>query len=609
MNRDEEMRRMLEEADRIPESLNMGRIVKKTKRRKRVHDIGIGFRNLAIFAVLFTAVLATGVNTSKAFAEAVENIPVIGAIAKKLDFQDREEIKNILEKDKGLESVIDNYYVEKYGEVKKGKNSGLAVTMEYAIADDNNLSLLWRIDGKEGMVYTFTDTYLTDMDTNKTIDVNYASGDFAKAGALEMYRIYWEGYHENVSLTVRLGSYDGESEEMMYLDYYTFSLKGMKRMEPKVIRPGITFDVDGMSYSVSEIRMFPTLTEIDIAAEDAFDIRGGSIQLVLSDEKGNQSQEMGFGLVESGGFGNGKTTKELTSGYFTMEGNLNLQINEVTYELADSERMRMNRFTGEIVYRGETISGYAFEKDNRDFEVFLNDGEYAVAIPGSYAEQVNAVLFEAGGYCSFEDLSIKPVTVDGVKYSVIIMPSWYHCDSDLEMVEFGKVRTGQCAINSEYKVDTTKTVDYVPGKREEITVHSPSVSEVNFDAGISKWMYVDKPNRKVESEEYAITIKELQLTSRRADIGISVESKNGSTVENAFVGIRIVDGYGNCASCQTAFMEEVDGIKWGIVAREDDSVLYWEKGYTLYIDFIQVETEDGLSFSETVDKVLEVPFR
>lgn len=303
MDRQEELQNMMNCTEELPERLNMNMLQKRVKKRAFVHHVVMTCRNtVGVFAGLILC-LAIAVNTSPTFAKEIEDVAVIGKVAKWLCFSN-----------KGYEESVSADYVTESNISVKGK----CVQMEvpYVLADDRRLVLVHHLQqlDPQKKYYVMIDQ-VVDADDRETIE-NWG-GRVYEDGDNEVCEILWEEFHQNLEVTI--GVY--EMETNVHVEDLKWNLNVGEKMAYREYMANANVEQNGIGYCISKVRMYPLSTEIDIRPmkEEDYDDYGEQtvyMRFYLTDgEKVLQSDIGNEYMMQDEGF----STYGIEGGYFSMK--------------------------------------------------------------------------------------------------------------------------------------------------------------------------------------------------------------------------------------------------------------------------------------------------
>lgn len=307
MNRIDEMNQLIDEITTIPQTLEMNRIKTKTKRRARIHYAMVTLRGFAIALIAFMGTLVVGVNTSPAFASYIMQIPIL-----------RELGKSVL-LDKGVEEAVENGFGTEVDWICKGDRYPLYV--DYVAADDTALVLFFHTDDDGGKTEFSMSADVFDGETGESIATTYYLPRYSSDGKDAILRIDWDQYYEKVRMELQAEYDDG-------IETYSLEFDTPEKSEAKIYTPNETFSAGQAEYRISEVRIYPLSTEIDMEYINPEEVETLWMSMTIYDEAGHQYQERESGTIIYGGDDN-KHTWSLDSGYYELDGQIHLKIDSV----------------------------------------------------------------------------------------------------------------------------------------------------------------------------------------------------------------------------------------------------------------------------------------
>lgn len=320
MNRLDELNSLINKAEDIPESLDIGNIKRTTKRRAFRHHAVVTVRNLSVALVLMFGVVTVGVKTSPVFAEFVKELPIIRMLVYSVDDND------------GLSEAIENEYGTPVNIVCKGKNFDLFV--DYVMADDRTLVLFFRTNDDGGKEEFFLDIESVIAEDGTSIESSYTLPSYSSDGEYETLVYDWDKYCSKVSMD--LVSYVYGSEEEYEAEQYHIELDVPEKYEVKEYEVNKEITVGNASYKIGQVRMYPLSTEIDIDYLSEDTVITKHMDFSILDESGKKVNQVMSGVTGRENPETGTWSIVIQSGYFSCGENFKLVLEYV--ELLDADR-------------------------------------------------------------------------------------------------------------------------------------------------------------------------------------------------------------------------------------------------------------------------------
>lgn len=307
MNRNEELKELLEGCNTLPHSLDDNLIIKSTKKRVLKHKTVKALTTTAYTIVLFLTVFTVCVNTSRAFSRTVSSVPILKELARLVNFN------------KGYEDAVNHKYVT---EVNVSKEGDLAdVYLDYVMSDRKNLILFLDADVHKKIpsneMLSFIVDRIWDLDTGKEIDVSCASSDLYKKDSYSLITLAWEDYHRNIQLDLTLKSHNPDCD--IVPETYRLCFEAGDCLEEKIYNLNASFNVRGYDYEITQIRMYPMSTEIDVSyIGEESSLFPETLDTEFYIRNDNETRTRTIGLI-SKNRKTGSITEVIESGYYLFE--------------------------------------------------------------------------------------------------------------------------------------------------------------------------------------------------------------------------------------------------------------------------------------------------
>ena len=193
---EKEILALTEEAQDLPDTMNIDRIRKKTKKRKRIHTIGVIGKSMAGVLVTMFLALFIAVNSSVSVARAFSDAPVIGPLSQRLVV--RSDIKKAMRHNKNLAGVFEEDALIPVEMEDSGTTGQMKCTVDSFYADELALVLCLKLDTKletsSNSYFYMTEIRVIDLNTGEDLYENtFCSMDyFDMVGKFQFTELYWK---------------------------------------------------------------------------------------------------------------------------------------------------------------------------------------------------------------------------------------------------------------------------------------------------------------------------------------------------------------------------------------------------------------------------------
>jgi hypothetical protein len=337
----EEYKASLEEMQNYPNELNDIEF----RLRKRIHH-KIRKRNITGLVSTATAFLlfVLAVNTPTAMADALYNIPIIGALAEFVSF------------DKGLQNAVMNEYTKEVDLIEQ--NNGYTLGVPYVIADSKRLVVFFQtpenailqendyiqiniskivdtVTGKEYEEYTSASSYYPESEQEEYDRLSYISIRFIDNTIPKDLQIHVTMSRESFSYNSegsasQLGNIfePTPNTQIDQLGEFIFDLHLDDFPEPKVTLLNRDIEVEGQTIRINSITQYPTGTEISVFLPYDNDSIINGLNFKAIDTNGDEWANPG-GVISSGPDSKNKILYYLEGDYFSNAVLDTIQINGI----------------------------------------------------------------------------------------------------------------------------------------------------------------------------------------------------------------------------------------------------------------------------------------
>lgn len=248
MNRQQEYWDLVRELDRTPKALDGTALRAKARARRRRAGTRWGISLGSAAGVCAAFVIA--VNTLPTFALACGKIPVLRELAAAVAFSP------------SLSAAVEHDYVQYVGQSQTA--GGVTLTLEYVIADAQQLVVFYRVDGGEASDYSATCTLKDETGAPLT---GYSVGSTSSAEELKRFEVHLKELNQLPSLlTLEVELWGGGQEgSTRFSDQvYAFQIT----LDPTKTAPAVEVPVerwvelDGQRLLVDRLELTPTKTTL-----------------------------------------------------------------------------------------------------------------------------------------------------------------------------------------------------------------------------------------------------------------------------------------------------------------------------------------------------------
>lgn len=332
MTRNEEYRRLLEQLDKTPASLEytLQRAQAREKAcRRKWRLLGVPVGSLAVCFTVFVLL----VNLFPTFAYACGGVPVLRELAKAVAWSP------------SLSAAVENQYVQPVG--MSQTENGITATVEYVIVDQKQVNIFFTLEGEYDYLSADRLTlspvqqcsilgadFRQPPGTLLRFTLDYGEGNVPD-GFTMTFPVFGEYARENQAPAASERSYEEEmlspkeEPEQEILVEFTFDL----HFDPTYTDQGEQisvqkdFALDGQTLTVTEAEVYPTHVRIHVigAEENTAWLKG--LEFYLEDEDGNRYEAISSGIVASGDTDTpANVSFRLESTYFSRSEHLTLHI-------------------------------------------------------------------------------------------------------------------------------------------------------------------------------------------------------------------------------------------------------------------------------------------
>jgi len=365
------------------------RIRKESRKRKLLYTTIPTTAAALLFVIL--------INTSIVFARTISEIPILSKISEMVMYNE------------SLKSAVENRNIQYVN--LKAVNDEMELSLPYVIADSRNLVLFLEmpdnLDLKENEFYHVSVDHLTDLSTGDFISSGFLSysGSYSKGQdpfiqiSLEFIERDLPGYPsnqlmpQNFDLSLSLRKYKDNSQNLLALDSFKFTLSLEDFKEPVVYPLNQEIILDGQKIIFKEMISYPTRSEIIFDLPDDND---ALINLRLSlVEDGVKTSLASYAFMSTYIDGVTRETIHIRSSYFDPPESRSISIDRytkireeeqtiivdidkktMTPETEGIELIDIERVDGELIFTFKTSDSYPYAP----FGFISDQGQYVEII-------------------------------------------------------------------------------------------------------------------------------------------------------------------------------------------------------------------------------------
>lgn len=392
MDRMEEYKMLLAEAETAPQALNftVSRARARLRNEKHARFIGIPLGSVAAAFIVFVLM----VNVSTSFAYAIGRIPLLKELAAAVAFSP------------SLSAAVDNAYVQPVEQEQTA--NGITMRVEYVIVDQKQLNIFYTLQSD---VYSNPDImpeilgsdgtdlegfslgyghYGADDSPIRRITVDFTDNDMPSKLKL-LCKVYDKGgaaasEHRQIDLYE-----EPVFEEPEYISNFEFLLEfnPMFTQQGEVIELNRSFDIDGQRLTVTTVEVYPTHMRINFADDEGNTAWLRGLSYYIEDEKGNRFEQISNGIVATGSPDSPMMrSHRLESTFFRESESLTLHITGAVWLDKARERVKLDlkNKTAEALPEGVAFEsavksgdGWKLEfsaearQENAHYQLFLTD--------------------------------------------------------------------------------------------------------------------------------------------------------------------------------------------------------------------------------------------
>lgn len=339
MNRMEEYSKLRRSLKEVPPQLEFVRTRVEARSKKKKYFSWV-WKGPVLTAVALIMVFTVLTNTSVVFARAVSEIPILRELALFVAF------------DPSLKAAVENKYVQPVGLTQQ--SGGITVEIPYVIADQQRLSVYYRVAGGENWMYEPEPNplrdekgqELTSMTSSKTIYPDEVKGlqelrfDLAECTLPQKVRVQFsllaserEQLAGEAPLRVPQDGVvesEGRGEQPAQVAYGEFDfliqIDSQLTLPTKVIPLQREFTVQGQAVHLNQLEIYPTQAKLLLEIPQSNTALVKKLRVWLEDEAGNRWNGKTNGISGRGDNNGNVGEVWIESAYFTRANQLTLHI-------------------------------------------------------------------------------------------------------------------------------------------------------------------------------------------------------------------------------------------------------------------------------------------
>ncbi|MBP5417911.1 MAG: hypothetical protein J6Y58_10375 [Clostridiales bacterium] len=288
---EKEILELTSEAKELPETMNMDRIRRRAKKRKRIHTFAVVGRSLAGVLVTMFLALFIAVNSSVSVARAFSDVPVIGTLSRNLVV--RSDIKKALKHNKNLAAAFEEEGLTPVDMVDSGATGQMTVTVDSFYADELDLILCLKLDTKldpDNSYFYMRDIQIIDLNTGDNVyqDTHCSMDYFDTIGKLQFTEFFWDRPCTDFEVRFNLWRpFDEVPYEDAVIDSFRFEFHDVEPSAAIHIPIDETFTAYGMNFHFTEIQAAGSMTKVFYDYPEGENITFHTFDLYITDENGN----------------------------------------------------------------------------------------------------------------------------------------------------------------------------------------------------------------------------------------------------------------------------------------------------------------------------------
>lgn len=348
MNRREEYEALIATLENGPETLEttVDRALKRenTSRKKRCM---LGFPAASLAACFLGFVLL--VNAFPTFAQACEGIPVLGDLAKAVNWSP------------SLSAAVENEFVQPIG--KSQTVNGITATIEYLIVDQKQVNIFFTLEGDYENLTGEMPEFYPDQRCGTSVNdfrdppgtllrytLDYGDEDVPDGFTMTFgVTTYVEPEFEMTPAPIE-DAYDDmfappEEEQREILAEFTFDLEFDSDFTAKgeIIPVHTDFALDGQTLTVNEVEVYPTHVRVEIEGAVENDAWLKGVRFYMENEDGERFEPISNGVSATGDPDSpAMLSFHLESPYFAESQHLTLYITQAEWLKKELNRIRID---------------------------------------------------------------------------------------------------------------------------------------------------------------------------------------------------------------------------------------------------------------------------
>lgn len=333
-NREEEMSAYYKESMEMPAEMEMDALRRRVLKRAAKYTLGRGLKIGIAAAAALTLAFVAGVNTSETFADAVMTVPLLGDLAKAVQWN------------KGISSAVENGLAVSVGQsVRAG---GMDIICTNMLTDSENLVLFFKAENvaQEAKNHYFSMDIVSAIDTDTGEELSIENGVFGEVStdgsiwviSLKMPR------QEPRNVEVRFNLYDNTRENAQEL---AFQLSLPEPQAPVEYDPEEEIVVENQHFTIEHVSLYPTCAYVDVELDPANTMELLNMELSMVNKDGESWGNVKVGIYRIDADEN-HYRYCIESSYFESSEGLQLVVNRIDLLTSDKRKIyfdtKTNRF-------------------------------------------------------------------------------------------------------------------------------------------------------------------------------------------------------------------------------------------------------------------------
>ena len=366
----------------LPEEMNKAAMRKTMTRKRTIHNIGVAGKSVVIAFAALILILFTGVNTSKDFARACVNTPLIGTISQTFIVREdiREDILGAIKYNDEVEKAIEKGHLSNVGEIVHGKNYPIDLTLDSVVIDDHAVNAFIKINTemKPKRYFTIIRGRVIDLDTGEDFTLTFADVWIKELDTLYLVKINYPSARPNIAIEFELADmgyndpYPATSMEQYHFEFHDFQVQ--KNIEFPI---DWTIEVNGHEIFFKKLVVSETGSMLIYRPFDEADLQVCGLHALIEDMNGNVIGKEIENGVDSTPYtdekGNEYTVKMLKSIYYEDLSQFRIHVLSCEFSYPMLNNLWINPSNNTALFNGEKFAIRQLTYDEADALCGLTD--------------------------------------------------------------------------------------------------------------------------------------------------------------------------------------------------------------------------------------------